>query len=242
MFSRLIADLPFVLYADQPELQYLLEKLLENTQRLDVDLSIGLFDHGRPATGHIRLGGNPSDGQTVTITVNGESVVYEFDNDDSVTSGNIEVDIGAAAADTATNLQTAIAASQGHVLASGQTVAQIIDVRVLTNGHTLALAHTSGVIAVQDNGEELTPATRFLYTLSRTVTAEDVTRTFLRVDTGLTAVTNYFFWVRTDSADTTAIAYDGTVTVSGGVLTFGSDGATDLAAGNVLSLIVIGTQ
>lgn len=56
---------------------------------------------------------NPTDTETVTITngVTGTAVIFEFDDDDSVTAGRVLVAIGATSASTAVSLARAIRAS-----------------------------------------------------------------------------------------------------------------------------------
>lgn len=57
-------------------------------------------------------GGNVSDGNTVSITTNaGQTVVFEFDNDSSVTGTNTAVTLGANFNESLTNLNTAINAA-----------------------------------------------------------------------------------------------------------------------------------
>jgi hypothetical protein len=57
-------------------------------------------------------GGNVSDGNTVSITTNaGQTVVFEFDNDSSVTGTNTSVTLGASFNESLTNLNTAINAA-----------------------------------------------------------------------------------------------------------------------------------
>jgi hypothetical protein len=52
----------------------------------------------------ITFADNPTDGQAVVL----DGYTFEFDSDDSVTSGNIEVDIGATHDVTQANLATAM--------------------------------------------------------------------------------------------------------------------------------------
>lgn len=202
-------------------------------------------DPGRSATGHVRLAAQPVDGDTVTVTVAGVAVTYEFDSGGGVGGGRVAVTIGVDEAATTTNLRTAINAQQGGVLASAVhgTDNRTVDLAVLTRGSTFSLAEsTAGVrLVVQDNAEELTAADRYLFPLARTVTAEDVTRGRVRIDTRLTAITTYLFRLRTSATNNAEVAYNGTLTVTGGVIELDDDGATDLAAGNVIDLIVVGT-
>lgn len=59
-------------------------------------------------TGTFAFGGQPTDGETVTINDGEKSVVFEFDDDSAFTRGNVGVAIGGSAAATAANLQSAI--------------------------------------------------------------------------------------------------------------------------------------
>lgn len=59
-------------------------------------------------TGTFAFGGNPTDGETVTINDGEKSVTFEFDNDSAFTRGRVGVTIGGSAAATAANLQAAI--------------------------------------------------------------------------------------------------------------------------------------
>jgi len=61
---------------------------------------------------HVDFAGQPSDGDTVTITDDSSNTeVFEFDDDTSVTGGNIAVTIGSDAVATGKNLNTAIRAA-----------------------------------------------------------------------------------------------------------------------------------
>lgn len=53
-------------------------------------------------------GGQPADGETVTINDGENAVTFEFDNNSAFTRGNVGVTIGGSAAATAANLQLAI--------------------------------------------------------------------------------------------------------------------------------------
>lgn len=194
-------------------------------------------DPGRKATGHIRLPANPADGDTVTVTVAGTAVTYEFDSNNNVGINNIAVTIGADASATASALQAAIAANSADITAVVHTTdTSVIDLRCDNAGDTLTLDAT-GTTVVQNNGGELTPADRYLYTVSRTVTAEDVARGRVRVDTGLADAVSWLYRIRTAEDDNTEVAYSGAVSRYGGVFEFD---ASDLAAGNVIDLWVFG--
>jgi hypothetical protein len=222
----------------------------QSLSRLQFNTGIGLFVYGRLATGHIRLSGNPADTDTVTITVTlpGASTIVqtlEFDGDSAITSGNVSVTIGGSAAATATNLATAITANFDSQELTGVvhgTDTTVVDVAVQQQDWALTLAEvdSGGNIVLQDNAEELASELQHLWQHSRTITAEDVTRGRVRVDTGLTTIRFSLFRVRTASNDNTEIAYNGTISTSGGVIEFDDNGGTDMAAANILDLLVLG--
>jgi hypothetical protein len=71
-----------------------------------------VFDHldGTAATGTVEFTGdvNPADADWITISDGEQTVTFEFDNNSSVTPGNIPVVIGASASETLENLMDAI--------------------------------------------------------------------------------------------------------------------------------------
>jgi len=73
----------------------------------------GTYDESSPATGTVVFdgGANPTDTETVTIGDGATTAVFEFDDNASVTPGNIAVTIGGTAAVTLANLLTAIEAN-----------------------------------------------------------------------------------------------------------------------------------
>lgn len=195
---------------------------------------------GRIATGHIRVATNAND--TDTVTVNG--VVYEFDTGGAITAGRVLVTIGGTAALSATALATAISQRQGNSLkaAAHATDTTVVDIASRVVGAPFALATSSGGrLIVQDNGEELARNQYLRVRIDRVVTAEDVTRTRVRVDTGLTSLVgrpNYR--IITSTALNTELAWNGTTTVTGGVIEFTVGTAAALAAGNLIILDVEG--
>lgn len=207
-------------------------------------LSVGMFDPGRQATGHIRVAVLPNDADTVTVTVAGVATVYEFDNNASVGAGNVAVTIGGTAAITATNLANAIKLNQaGRIAAAAHgTDTSVVDVRVLSAGATLALAEsTAGArVVAQDNGEELSPAVLLAYAGSRTLTAEDVTRGRVRFDTGFASVRLWQAIIRESSASLFATSWNGAATLSGGVIELDNSGSEDWAAANVIEVLAHG--
>jgi hypothetical protein len=211
--------------------------------------------HGRLATGHVRVGTNAQDGDTVTVTVGPvtiegmsyppSSVVYEFDNNAAVTAGRILVTIGGTAALSATALAAAIAANQGAALtaAAHATNTTVVDIASRAPGAAFTLATASGGrLIVQDNADELLQQALVLWGIRRTVTAEDVARTRIVLNTGLVTVISYSIRLALSAADSTPVAYNGTITATGGVieLTLGTAGGV-FAAGNILDATVYGT-
>ncbi len=193
---------------------------------------------GRCATAHVRLLAGGNDGDTLTIEVGAAQTIYELDSGGGVTPGNVAVTIGGTPAETATNLQAAIDGEQGTLLASAVhgTDTDTIDLRVLAAGTALVLAEsTAGArIAAQDNAEEQATGQRYAYRVLRTVTAEDLARGRVRVDTGLSSVE----WVL---EDVSRAGWDGTVTLVGGIAEFTVGGAFPLQAGDTVEAIALGS-
>ncbi len=65
-------------------------------------------------------GTNPADGETFTMDVGGTPYVFEFDNDSSVTSGNIAVSIGSTLNSTISNLNTVLNTQADTVFGQGE--------------------------------------------------------------------------------------------------------------------------
>lgn len=208
---------------------------------------------GRVASSHARLNANANDTDTVTVTVGGVSTggvalpgstrVYEFDTGGAITAGRVLVTIGGTAALSATALAAAIRANQGTVVSAVAHAVNttVVDVAHRVQGGTLSLATASGGrIVVQNNAGQLAAAAQALYSRRRVVTAEDVTRTRIIVNTGLSALDSYTVRLVTSATDNTPVAWNGTITATGGVLEL-SLGATPFAAGHVVEVMAIGT-
>jgi hypothetical protein len=237
--------------------QFLLNKQLPYFKKIDIAgrLTKGqtLQCPGRVATGHVRVATNANDADTLTVTVvqilagggrRSSSKVYEIEVSGGVTAGNVSVAQGGTAALTATAIATALMQNQGHVLAAvaHATNTTVVDIRLRDAGALLTLATSSGGrLVVQDNAEELAPDEVHVYTARRTVTAEDDTRDRVRIDTGLSAITSYHIRVRTSATNNTELAWDGAITVTGGVIEMDNSGSTDLAAGNIIEALAFGT-
>jgi hypothetical protein len=94
------------------------------------------------ATGSIELVAQPADGNTVTMSDGVTTVTFEFDNNATVTGGNVLVTIGTKIIDTIGNLLAAINANAFNITASrvsdvwrynGDTVEQNCGLRVFNN-------------------------------------------------------------------------------------------------------------
>lgn len=223
----------------------------ENMDRLVKDVNQTVFDYGRSATGHIRIAVNPSDGDTVTITVSGTlsgsiTRVFEAESTGGVGGGNIAFTIGANAAATAANLRAAIVANiDASFLSAAVHSADttVIDLIVTEQGAALTLSEsTAGArIVVKDNGEERPERLLYMYTLRRQITTEDVNRGRVRINTGLSAIDAYILRIRTSATNNAEVGYNGTITVTGGVIELDDDGTVDLANNNILDIWIVGT-
>jgi len=214
-----------------------------------------LMSAGRVATGHIRVGTNAVDTDTVTIAasgatrdgvfVPGSTVTYEFETTGGVTAGNIQVTPGGTAALTATALAAAVGSAQGGVVraVAHATNTTVVDVAHQVPGGTLTITTSSGGrLLVQSNAEGLAKGEVQLYTLRRTVTAEDVTRGRIRLDTGLTTLLSTSLRLLTSATDQTVIPYNGTLSTTGGVVELpqGTAGGV-FAANHILDVTAFGT-
>ena len=88
--------------------------------------------NGVQATGTLTFSGAVSDGETVTIGTD----VYEFDDDSSVTAGNIAVDVsgGATASDAVTALVSAITASGDGTYTGADGTGDTVDITNVVYG------------------------------------------------------------------------------------------------------------
>ena len=212
----------------------------ENFGRIGTELG-GVFN-GRAATSHARLTGAGTDTHTITITTPNKTTIYELDNNGSVTAGNISVTIGATAALTAVALKVAIDANQGTLVSTAiGPDTDVINITSIKKGTALTLSNSGATFVVQNNGEQRDDdSISKIYTTTRTITAEDVTRTYVVINTGLTTIVNYI-WKFTTSSNV-VVAWNGGITVSGGTFTFDNAGATDWASTNILYLWAIGYE
>ena len=204
------------------------------------------YDAGQVATGLVRLAANPADGDTLTVTSGTFVVIYEFDNTAAITIGRVPVPIGGSAAATAANLATALIAAQGMVVTAVQhpTDTTVVDIAARQAGATLTVAEsTSGVrLTVQDNANEVTPDVRYQFATRRTVTALDVTRGRVVIQTALGVMRWYQVLIQTSAAVPTVTPYNGVVTVSAGTIELTASGGSDLVAGNIIVVSAEGTR
>ena len=215
-----------------------------------------LQNAGRVATGHIRLVTQPTDADTITVTaaaatvqgrvVLGSSAVFEFDSNSAVTPGTVAVPIGATAALTAQTLLLAVRGGLGGVVRASVHPLDIttLDVAHTVPGGTLTLSTSAPAtrIALQANDEQQDDSPMIVWMCTRVVSAEDLARGRVRVDTGLVQIRNVLVAIHAGQQDTTDKPWNGTLTVTGGILegTMGS-AAGALNAGNVLNFLLLGT-
>jgi hypothetical protein len=209
---------------------------------------------GRCASGHIRIGTNPNDTDTLTLAVGpvsvdgalrlGKGVVFEYEVAGGAQPENTLIVRGATAVLTATATAAAIrSALGGHLSATVHpTDTTVIDLVCLTPGAPLTLASASGGrVLVQDNGEELEEVRYGVFVLRRLLTAEDVTRARVVVPTGLQGTP--YYTLRFLSALGVTIDYNGAATMSGGVIEVPQGTAAGVwAAATVLEVVAFGLR
>ena len=197
--------------------------------------------YGRKATGAIRIGGdNPTDGDTVTIG----ATIFEFDDDDAVTEGNVLVAIGAGASDSVAALLAAILANPPApgIVAAADPVEPTKTLRLQASNPgaegNVALACSMTDVAdnivsgaALTNGENAGDAT--IAFGEYVVTALDVLAASVVIPTGL--VSARFVQLERYRSGELLEAVTGLKTVSAGDIRHDFAGATDLAAGDVLS-------
>jgi hypothetical protein len=192
---------------------------------------------GIRAIGAIHLASNILvDGETVTIG----GRIYEWDNNASVTPGNVLVTIGGTAALSAANLAAAITANK-PIVAITATIDPVTDVCIRlvadqqgANGNlTLAEAVTDAGLtlsgALMTGGENA--GSQIVHRGEYVVTAIDVLAANVLIATGLTTPKV----VEVDLRDVNGVFREditGQVTVSSGNILHGFEGATDLVAGD----------
>jgi hypothetical protein len=211
---------------------------------------------GRLASSHVRIATNPTNGDTLTLTAGpttvdgifhaGSTVIYEFQSSAAAAAGHVLVVTGANAAASATALAAVINATLGVAVtaAAHATDTTVVDVIRDFPGGTLTLTPSSATrTPCQNNAEALAKGDYALYSLTRAITAEDVTRTRIRVNTGLTSIDTVVARIAVSATDNTPFAYNGTVSMSGGVieLTLGTSAGV-FAAAQILSIMAVGVR
>lgn len=193
---------------------------------------------GRFATGHIRLTAAGTDTHTVTVTIGGVTKVYELDSGGGVSGSNKAVTIGANATATAVNLASVITTNQGTLLIATAD-SGTVDLIAKQRNSGLTLSKSGASFEIQDNGDERDDERPSrVYSIRRIVSSEDVSRTKVVFNTGLSSIVDYN-WKITDT-NNVIIAWNGAITVSSGTISFDNAGATDWAATNIFYLWVIG--
>ncbi len=114
------------------------------------------------AVGIIDYPGQPADGQTITVTTRGETFIFEFDDDASVTGGNTSVTIGGSAAVTYGSLATAIGSVAG-LTATHDTDEDRITIDAPDDGVVLATTAVGVTVTL------MPPAARLVTVLDGTV-------------------------------------------------------------------------
>src|SRR5262245_63538365 len=211
--------------------------------------------YGTSATGHIRLSANPNDGDTVVITLTSPRTIisetFEFNSAGGVTAGNRSVAIAGTSAESATNLAAAINTYMNRALV--KATAHSVDTNVVDlkgtlnedNGNEVTYTITTNAparIVVQSGGDSQIGRNARMSYYTRVITAEDVTRGRVVVGTEFTDIKWFTVHVFTSASVRTRVAYSGTITQVGSpiALDFDDDGAVDMSAGNVLTLLIIG--
>lgn len=183
---------------------------------------------------YLALGANVAEGETVTI---GDDV-FEFDDDDSVTEGNIAIDItgGVTPADVIPDLVAAINVNSSVVQAVAFGTAGIL-IWDTANRGTVATTET-----LAGGGNAWTAATTFgavgsgetpniPVVMSRAASAAEATATIMGFPfpSPPTAAA-----VQVRAAAGTAKAWDGKISIVGNVVVLNSDGSTDIAENDVV--------
>jgi hypothetical protein len=212
---------------------------------------------GRPGTGHLRLTATPLAGDTVTViavlaevdaqVMRGDGATFVFTSTPlAVAPPQVGVLLGPDAATSAGNLAQVMTGRLSAVLTAARHAQDttVVDIAHLTPGGQLVLQATAPTrLVIQNNGEQLPKDHYHLYILRRTVTAEDVARGRIRINTGLSQLLNAFASLYTDAQDQLPNPYNGVYTFTGGVLEFGQgSGNGQFVLGNVIELTAFGLR
>ena len=191
--------------------------------------NIGTYWYGRVATSHIRLAANPADNDTFSITLTllqaDGSSLFEFAQEFIFTSGSggdrTPIVVGATAADTAANMLTAIQSVFDSSILKVSQDGTTIDLQCEQDQSTLVAASTATALAIQNNAENLSADIVHLYAIDHAVTAEDVARGKIVIDTDLDEI----LWLQMAAVRTDAfgMGMGGTPANSQGALLATSD-------------------
>lgn len=182
---------------------------------------------------------------TNTLTIAGK--VFEFDADSTVTGSNTAIDIatGTPSQTTiATRLKTAINADT-DLIALGLVAGEILTI-TSTNAKLILKATDAdnliGSITISKSGSPITLATAVAASDSiaykQTVSNTTAAGSTLLISTGLTTITSYVISVVTSGG--VVKNYDGAAVVGGGFIYLNAVGSTDLASGDVVTVIAQG--
>ena len=209
---------------------------------------------GIPATGAIGIAvaaGQPSDGDTVTVTgpVSG-AVIYEADSNSSVTAGNVSVTIGASVKATITSLVAAINANQPDLKATLSFLAapvtsasaniKVIDKKSVADGAGITLAKTGSKFTVNDHANEAARANLQVFTQSRVPSAQEVDEKIMTFDFGVADVVGMPIVQVITTATGSPVLWAGLLTISSTkqiVLT--NDGDTDWSANETVTVMAL---
>lgn len=191
---------------------------------------------------HIRIITTANYSDEETITING--VVFEFDDDVSVTAGNVLVDIGADAAESLDNLIAAVlahASFDGYTMigssdfeAAGAVAAIGLPLGVEVGDVTVAEGASATTITV----EELVDGQSFeVLAVSRTVATLPADLVFATPIQDIKYVS-----VEVRAAAGTVKAWDGATNWEGGLIALDQSGDTDIAATDTIFITAYGTR
>ena len=218
-----------------------------NDSLIDIEIvgvpAVASFVGTPPRNGYVSVDLNTV-ADTNTLTIAG--VVFEMDSNSTVTSGNTPVDIATGSPSQTTiagRLKTAINAN-ATLSALGLVATDVITIsstnaklQLEATGSTLI-----GDITISKSGSPITLATAVAasdavgYRTSTVVTTASAST--LLVSTGLNLVTSYVISIVTSAG--ARKLYDGAITVGGGYLFLDATGSTDIASGDVVTIVANG--
>lgn len=186
--------------------------------------------------------GSRVDTDALTLTINGRSTTFEYDNNSSVTAGRVAVPIGGTGPTNGANLAAAVSSVYGDVVRF-----------VNDNAWEYIIANTpdcdlSGVVVTGtmglDKGVVARPQQPMAVAfINRLVGASDVTKGNTNLYTGIDTIYYLNVILRASGGNPTPILYNGTVTITGELVQFAQGTTTGVyAAGNVFQCIVMGDK